>query len=500
MRNTKMMMSAAAFAVGALALAGCRTESVGDGGIVNVLTLGVKNDGSEDVSAIVNEATKTKALYFPAGRYKVAAPLRIKHAIRGDGYARRPENGGAYTWFESALVCTNSEMGVVEFWDKVSVSIENIAIKCNTAEAGVRAVGITGSTQGYLSHIGVYNTRGTGVWLSGWGSRAVFVDNLTVFGASDFPPLSKGLVVEGCPDCRLTDIELMGTRIGLEIQNSHTYGSNLHLWTGCMSWKDDGDWWKGTRGLLLGEGAHFAGSQVYPDTSYYAIEQQGQHGICELNNIMYWEDGSQSNCEARDAVFYHRAPGSCAKLTVFGGQIGNEYGEDKPGWTSDFLMEGASVHDLTLMTDYAIKPENLSRIVAGGELPDYTVSYCTNGWCKVADVLTPEPGCVRARVELPDGAMWRLTVRKNDAGVTSVAVKPDSDLCGAHEIMAKEVAKDHVKVFVKSVAAKPLEARFVTESMGVRCRPVHHGRLVQSFRVPGLGQCPRYREVLPIER
>lgn len=42
------------------------------GTVIDVTTLGVKNDGSEDVSAIVNAATERAALYFPAGVYKVS--------------------------------------------------------------------------------------------------------------------------------------------------------------------------------------------------------------------------------------------------------------------------------------------------------------------------------------------------------------------------------------------------------------------------------------------
>ena len=56
--------------------------------VINVLTLGAKNDGSADVSAIVNANTAKGALFFPAGIYKVVQPLLLKNPIRGEGYAR----------------------------------------------------------------------------------------------------------------------------------------------------------------------------------------------------------------------------------------------------------------------------------------------------------------------------------------------------------------------------------------------------------------------------
>ena len=58
------------------------------GGTIDVVSLGAKNDGSEDVSAIVNANTAKGALFFPAGIYKVSHPLVLKNSIFGEGYSR----------------------------------------------------------------------------------------------------------------------------------------------------------------------------------------------------------------------------------------------------------------------------------------------------------------------------------------------------------------------------------------------------------------------------
>ena len=58
-RPTRLMMLLAACA----GLLAARAE------MINVLTLGAKNDGSADVSAIVNANTARGALLFPAGVY-----------------------------------------------------------------------------------------------------------------------------------------------------------------------------------------------------------------------------------------------------------------------------------------------------------------------------------------------------------------------------------------------------------------------------------------------
>ena len=54
-------------------------------GTIDIVSLGAKNDGSEDVSAIVNAHTAKGDLFFPSGVYKVSHPLVLKNSIRGEG-------------------------------------------------------------------------------------------------------------------------------------------------------------------------------------------------------------------------------------------------------------------------------------------------------------------------------------------------------------------------------------------------------------------------------
>ena len=76
----------------------------------------------------------------------------------------------------------------------------------------------------------------------------------------------------------------MGVYRGLVLFNAHTYGDNRHIWTGIMG-KLDEAWWHDTRGIVLGEGVHFSGSQIYPDTSYHVFEI-GANASCEIANLM----------------------------------------------------------------------------------------------------------------------------------------------------------------------------------------------------------------------
>ena len=93
---------------------------------INVLDLGAKNDGSEDVSAIVNANTEKGALFFPAGIYKVSQPLVLKNPIRGEGYSRTRKESASRTWLVSDIACTNGAVGVIEFGGDCPMNVENL--------------------------------------------------------------------------------------------------------------------------------------------------------------------------------------------------------------------------------------------------------------------------------------------------------------------------------------------------------------------------------------
>ena len=99
-------------------------------GAVNVLDLGVRNDGTEDISPIVNHHTADHALFFPAGVYRVAAPIFAKNPLFGEGYARCPNVDGTHTWFLSEIdndgTDIASETGVVNLGGNGRFTISNL--------------------------------------------------------------------------------------------------------------------------------------------------------------------------------------------------------------------------------------------------------------------------------------------------------------------------------------------------------------------------------------
>ena len=128
-------------------------------GFVNVLTLGVKNDGSEDISVIVNEATKEHALFFPCGLYKVSAPLNIRHSIRGEGYSRHRSISNNHTWLVSDIENEDCSTGIVNIEADCPINVENISLQCNSQECGLRLASCTQNNMVFIDRIGIFNVK-----------------------------------------------------------------------------------------------------------------------------------------------------------------------------------------------------------------------------------------------------------------------------------------------------------------------------------------------------
>ena len=445
---------------------------------INVLTLGARNDGSADVSAIVNANTQKGALFFPAGIYKVASPLVLKNPIRGEGYARISKIDATRTWLVSDIVCTNGTRGVIEFGGDHPMNVENINIFCKSRECGIRIADCRQATYTLIDRVGIFNCAAWGLYVKGHGSRPIFAGNVTIFGTTKDPTSrAVGIRIDGPPDCRLTNIEVMGASIGLELFNGHTYGDNMHLWTGVMG-PHEPRWWNDTRGIVLGPVAHFTGSEIYPDTCYHAFEMKGPGSFCEIMNVMYWEDASVKNVKDRTGTFVkyadERNPG---KLVLNGGLIGVGGNDAHPGATARHYMPKAVVRDVILKSDYAIKGGNIDRLCVGRNLPDYTVHYADKGWCKVADIFTvAKTGACEGFLTLDGGAAWRLSATKGASGCVAFAAAPLNALCEGREV--KAIEEDGVlKVFVLCPDATPVAARFATTYQCEYFRPLDHASL-----------------------
>ena len=462
------------------------------GTVIDVTTLGAKNDGSEDVSAIVNAATERAALYFPAGVYKVSRSLRLKNSIRGDGFSRNAKVGPGQTWLVSAIEPGGTHAGVVEIGSNVTANVENLNIRCTRDVDGIRVADCTQGNMLYFSRLGIFDVSACGISVAGRGSRPAFIGELTVWGESRSMTRSVGVRLEGVADCRLANVEVMGVAVGLEALNPHTYVNNLHVWTGLLGAKEDPNaWWTLTRGIVLGRGSNFAGSNVYPDTSYYAVEFAGSGATCSIDNIMYCEDKSIRPIKNRTGALLCQDADMSGRLIVHGGLVCVTGRDAKPGAMRNVYTPGQTFSGVMMKSAYSIGPENIDRLCLGGDLPDYAVGYGTNGFCKVADILTPaQSGSCTAKVVRDDGAAWHVDVVKSSKGVD--ASVRSANVLATDADVRMVVDGDHAKVFLRPAenGGKNWTARFKTEHMGDYCRPLDHGSLRD------LSGAVRYREFL----
>lgn len=453
-------------------------------GIIDVTELGIKNDGSEDVSKIVNVASKDHALYFPPGRYRVSNTLQLKHSIYGKGFSRAPDRSGRIpepdntrTWFISDIDCDDHSASIVEFGEQRNINIEEINIMCKSGENAIRVLPCAPGCYAFISKIGIYSLGGTGISIECQGSRAVFVQDICMWGScAKYWDGSCGVRVNAW-DCRLSNIEVMAAQIGVEISAGYTYGENLHLWTGCMAkGSDKAEWWKKTRGILMRGRSHLVGSNIYPDTCYHPVEFETDSCLLDIRGIMYWDDASERGCEDHGGSFLKCPKGAEAGLSIDGGYWGVCGSDDDPHWMSKLYTPGANIRRVIIRSEMSISGKNIDTLCFGQDLPDYEVTYDASGWCKIADVFTvADSGSCAATFSLEDGAAWELTFTKENGGVTELHATALNKICGAREFKTIE-ADGVMKVFISSNGT--FTGRFVTTRMCRRFRPVDYRHLL----------------------
>lgn len=448
-----------------------------DANVVNILSLGVKNDGSEDISSIINEASKEHSLFFPKGIYKVSNPIYLRNSIKGDGYARNASYSNDHTWLISDIENDDATVGIINIEKDCSVNVENISLRCNTQECGLRLAPCTQRNMVFIDKVGIYNVKGYGVYEEGAASRAMFLQNITVWGSKEYPVPGVGIYA-GTADNRFSNIEIMGCRIGMWLSKNFNYGSNIHIWTGAMSQKDNGTWWRGTRSLVLEKGAMFNVTNFYPDTSFYSIESLDERCTCYITNLFYWEDASTGGAPDFDGEFFKGPAG--AVFQVNGGELYIPWKSEKNGRMDSVYTPGANkISGVLLKTDAPVCAENLKRLILDDTLPDYMVDYAEPGWCKVAEIITAqETGFVESRIICENGAVYEMQCYQKENGKFEAAFKGVSPLCEETPPLAVQQVNESVySVYFRKNDDSPETFRFITGVMQPKFRPLHFGVL-----------------------
>ena len=286
---------------------------------MNIMFLGAKNDGSEDIGSIINRYTNEFSIYIPEGIYKVSTPIVLKNSLYGAGYLRDydPENKNQ-TVLRSEL-SNGALITVAE--DASNLNIKDLALYLNGEENGIDVKLKTRVSRLAFSNIGIYNLSGVGINSVPEiiVSRLIFINDITIFGKAFAN--STGMVINECSaDSRLSNIEIMGTKYGMNI-HTMVYGDNIHIWTGCMARHDENDWWAETRGIQLFSSRHAVFSNLYIGSSFIPFTFYDK-GTIKVNNFIYWEDDSMNGCTRSDgSLMYHHLDEPKTQLIINNGII-----------------------------------------------------------------------------------------------------------------------------------------------------------------------------------
>ena len=465
-------------------------------GAINVLDLGVRNDGTEDVSEIVNRHTADHALFFPAGVYRVAAPIFAKNPLFGEGYARAPQADGTHTWFLSEIENDGtdiaSETGVVVLGGSGRFTVSNLNIVCHSRECAILVNPCVQDGPVFVERVGLFDVRGYGILackaddVPGFASRPLFLDNLTIFGAEDHPFPSVGIHIGGrIGDNRLSNVEIMGTRIGIHQEASFVYADNLHVWTGCLSDRDDGVWWETTRGLVLGKGdANFMGSNVYIDTAFALVELTSNRNTLSIQNFMSWDDGTARGCRRADARVFLVPDDLPEPPNVFlsGGLVYVAGDDAHPGRTASLTAPGpnARVENVRILSAYSFRRENFRRLTfLEKDTPRYRMRCEAAPEARevlvAAVVAEAQDGCCAFACATDGGAFARIRVER-DAGATDVVFEERR----RDDLFRAEVSDGFVKVFAAVAPGRALDCSVDTAYATRLCFPIDLG-VLKSF-------------------
>ena len=270
---------------------------------LNVLTLGVKNDGTEDISTIINVATQNHNLYFPNGKYLVENDINVVYSILGDTYARGGVNNSSKgTLFISNITCNYNNRETKTVFDISNgvhgLNINKISIKLNDYECGIKGTGIS-SNNLYLDEISISNIKSTGIYLQGSKTKIPELSNIFLVGTGDSFEDSTGLNVN-FSDYKVYNLDVMACRKGCKF-GGMVQGNNFHIWCGSiqdgdgtLNHTEDESWFKGTVGLELN---HCILDNIYLDTIYTKIKSNTTNNPNSklITNLVCMDDSSMNS-------------------------------------------------------------------------------------------------------------------------------------------------------------------------------------------------------------
>lgn len=234
---------------------------------VNVLSLGVKNDGSEDCTELVNAALEDNAVYFPIGIYRFDGSIIANHSIYGAGYTEeyRDNENAANLQFTND---TSNNIIISNTGSSIVLKGFNIV---RTWSASWDALHSTTNRRIIIEDIGIFNSGGGNAIYFNQGtsiSRNAHIRNVAVIG--DF---ERGIYMQYAPDSVIRDCSFLRCKIGIElIYSGFTQINNVHCWS--VPYNDsrkNNAYWSATRGFVFRNNSDCTCDGLYSDSCFIDV-------------------------------------------------------------------------------------------------------------------------------------------------------------------------------------------------------------------------------------
>lgn len=278
---------------------------------INIMALGAKNDGTEDVGAIINQYTGQFPIYLPVGEYLVTTPIILKNSLVGAdcgparAYTRESKTSTLVNGLTSGAIITINENA-----DPHTISIVNIDIQGNDqavtgilfqpavrVQLNIRQVSITGAQIGLNLNPSVT------------APALVRIDGLRLYGLYDSTKQdaimsSVGIINnENSVDNHFINIDIFGYRIGMRLlgNGGHLLNMiNIYPPNGAISAENKDQYIAGT--MCVEAYGNITADLMYLDTSYQCWVQRS--GYAQIGKAFTWFDGWDSGISSNGGLVF----------------------------------------------------------------------------------------------------------------------------------------------------------------------------------------------------
>lgn len=290
---------------------------------VSILDLGGKNDGTEDIGAIINANTASMAIYLPIGKYLVTTPITLTHSLFGANSIEYFSSSSVSILDKTATTIISGLASgdiIKTVGTSGAITISNINIVCNDDE---NAINVGSATRVRISGVSIYKLGDAkGIYASARFSANAYLNNVYIYAGKNKE--SVGIDFTGTVDCRIADTGILFCQVGAKLDGMH-YLSNVHIWTGSDS-NITKAWYDNTVAIYGGTSALIFGTNVYVDSAYNLLYFKAGARMW-ITNLMTWDDGTGASLE--DTIHLTQKEGT-AYLYVNGGCY-NSTGRITPG-------------------------------------------------------------------------------------------------------------------------------------------------------------------------